>query len=267
MVLGALAIGLALGLLGSGGSILTVPILVYGVGRDDKIAIAESLAIVGTIALFGSFSYARTKEIDWRSVVLFGIPGMLGTYAGAWIAQFISGGVQLLIFSGVMLLASYMMLRPNSKIIGSSGQPAPYGKVAVDGFVVGVVTGLVGVGGGFLIIPALVLLGGLPMRRAVGSSLVIIALKSFTGFIKYQSHFAESGPGVDWNLISVFATVGVLGSFLGNAVSSYLDQRRLKQMFGVFLIFMGLFVLVKELPGVLADNSHSNGMVNEEKNK
>lgn len=260
MILGALAIGLTLGLLGSGGSILTVPVLVYLVGHNDKAAIAESLAIVGAIAFVGMLPYARKRQVDWRSVALFGIPGMGGTYAGAWLAKFVSGPLQLVLFAVVMLLAAVVMFRKSKVEAGTSDDTnrrthhAAW-KVVLEGLVVGVVTGLVGVGGGFLIVPALVVLGGLPMRLAVGTSLVVVSLKSFTGFFKYLGILGAFGSGVDWNTIGVFALVGIVGSLIGNVLSQRIQQEALKRAFAGFLVVMGFFVLVRELPHVMAHNS------------
>lgn len=259
MILGALAIGLTLGLLGSGGSILTVPVLVYVLGHDDKAAIAESLAIVGTIALIGMLPYARRQQVDWRSVAFFGIPGMGGTYAGAWLAKFVTGPVQLVLFAVVMLLAAVVMFR-KSRTTGSASlsnsdataaQHAVW-KIILEGLFVGVVTGLVGVGGGFLIVPALVVLGGLPMRLAVGTSLVVVALKSFSGFLKYLGVVSSLGGHVDWQTIGIFAAVGIVGSLVGNALSQRVNQQALKRAFAGFLVVMGLFVLGREVPHVLA---------------
>ena len=163
---GALAIGLSLGLLGSGGSILTVPVLVYLLGQDEKVAIAGSLFIVGTIALVGGMQFLRAGFIQWRSVLIFGLPGMAGTYFGAVIAAFVPGTMQLALFALVMLGASYLMLRPLD-LEHADSTPRATWKIAVDGLAVGVITGLVGVGGGFLIVPALVLLGGLTMHLSL----------------------------------------------------------------------------------------------------
>lgn len=181
-LIGALLIGLSLGLLGSGGSILTVPVLVYLLEQPEKVAIAGSLAIVGAIAAVGSLPYARQYQVDWRSVAWFGIPGMAGTWLGALASQWIPGAAQLALFAVVMLLAAWLMARPPGLEPRSMDQRAAW-KIIIDGLAVGLLTGLVGVGGGFLIVPALVLLGGLGMRVAVGTSLVIIALKSTTGLI------------------------------------------------------------------------------------
>ena len=145
---GAVAIGISLGLLGSGGSILTVPVLVYLIGQDEKVAIAGSLFVVGTIALAGSLQYLRAKLVDWHNVLVFGLPGMAGTYLGAAIAAYLTGIMQLTLFSGVMLLASYFMLRPVDLGPDVEHEPRATWKIAGDGLGVGVLTGLVGVGGG-----------------------------------------------------------------------------------------------------------------------
>ncbi len=239
--LGALAIGLALGLLGSGGSILTTPILVYLVGEPEKAAIAESLAIVGLIALVGAIPYGLRGLIHWRSVVLFGIPGILGTYLGAWLSQFVSGKVQLGLLALVMILAAYMMVRPGPE--NPSPKPRSMAKVVGDGLLVGALTGLVGVGGGFLIVPALVLLGGLPMRLAVGTSLVIIALKSGAGFYKYLHLLPLQGLAVNWTVILLFSLVGILGSLLGGRLNFLLPQTALKRGFAALLVLMGAYIL------------------------
>ncbi len=211
---GAVAIGVSLGLLGSGGSILTVPVLVYLMGQDEKVAIAGSLFIVGSVALAGSMQYLRAQLIDWRNVVVFGVPGMAGTYLGALSAAYVAGIVQLSLFAVVMLLASYMMLRP-IKLDETSRVPRASWKIAFDGLFVGVVTGLVGVGGGFLIVPALALLGGLSMHRAVATSLVIIALKSFSGFYKYLDVLDKQNMELDWQALMIVTGLGIAGSFAG----------------------------------------------------
>lgn len=251
-LLGALAIGMTLGLLGSGGSILTVPVLVYLVGQPDKVAIAESLAIVGAIAAVGVLPYARQRLVDWHSVVWFGVPGIVGTYGGAALARFVPGAVQLTLFAVVMLLAAGLMLRGRREPDPEAQRVRqPLGLIALEGLVVGVVTGLVGVGGGFLIVPALVLLGGLSMRMAVGTSLLIIAAKSFAGFWKYTDVLAAEGLTADFGLIALFAGIGIVGSFAGNALSHRVPQQALRRGFAVFLVLMGLFILFREGPRAL----------------
>lgn len=246
-LLGALAIGLSLGLLGSGGSILTVPVLVYLLGQEEKVAIAGSLAIVGTIALVGSIPYMFKKLVDWQNVLWFGIPGMVGTYIGAFSTQYIPGIAQLTLFALIMLVASFKMLKKQtlSQDIPVERHTA---RIATDGLLVGIITGIVGIGGGFLIVPALVLMGGLSMRKAVATSLVIITLKSYAGFYKYLDVLSAQNLVLEWNSIYLISSVGILGSFLGNALSGRLPQEKLKRFFGVFLIVMAIFILIKTVP-------------------
>jgi uncharacterized membrane protein YfcA len=247
---GAIAIGVSLGLLGSGGSILTVPVLVYLIGQDEKVAIAGSLFIVGNIAIAGSLQFARARLINWRSVATFGIPGMIGTYLGALIAAYVSGIMQLALFAVVMLLASYLMLRPIELRSGNK-KPRAVWKIAADGLVVGISTGLVGVGGGFLIVPALVLLGGLSMHQAVATSLVIIALKSYSGFYKYLDVLREQDLSLDWAVLGIVTILGIGGSFVGGRLARRMPQDKLKRWFGYFLIVMGLYILARSLPEAL----------------
>lgn len=248
---GAIAIGLSLGLLGSGGSILTVPVLVFLLGQPEKLAIASSLAIVGSIAAVGSVPYIRAGLVNWRAALLFGAPGMAGTYIGAWLALFVSGTVQLTLFAAVMLGASVLMLRPIDCERTGTALPRAVWKITLDGLIVGVVTGLVGVGGGFLVVPALVLLGGLAMRQAVATSLVIIALKSFSGFLKYLDVLAAENIELDVNIIVLVSLLGIAGTFAGNLIGGRLPQDTLRKTFGVFLIGMGGFILVRSVPGLL----------------
>lgn len=254
-ILGAIVVGLSLGIFGSGGSILTVPVLIYLLHHQDKAAIAESLAIVGAIALISALPYAKARLVDWRTAFIFGLPGMVGTYFGAWIAAFVPGYVQLLVFAGVMLLAAIQMWRRANANNGEEADAAPPKrsmlKIGAEGLGVGALTGFVGVGGGFLIVPALVLLGGLNMRRAVATSLVIIALKSAAGFWKYLEVLNGSDTSVNWTTIGVFIACGMVGSFIGKSLNDRINQRALQRGFAVFLVVMAGFIAVKESVSLL----------------
>lgn len=240
--LGALLIGLTLGLLGSGGSILTVPVLVYVVGEPDKLAIAESLGIVMFISLVGAIPFALEKKVDWRSVFYFGLPGMAGAFLGAALSPFMPGAAQLMLFAVVMLVAAVMMFR--RAVPTERGRPRHAAwKIILEGLGVGVLTGLVGIGGGFLIVPALVLLGGLPIHLAVGTSLAIIALKSVSGFVKYIDLMHQAGTPIQWNLVLLFAGIGIVGTLIGRRAGRRIPQQNLSRIFAVFLVMMGAIML------------------------
>jgi uncharacterized protein len=276
-LLGALAIGLSLGLLGSGGSILTVPVLVYLLGQEEKVAIAGSLFVVGVVAAAGGGAAARRRLVDWRSVVVFGLPGMAGTWLGAALSRHVSGTLQLAVFAGVMLVAAAAMVRPpgahaaghaagvvevsppggaSAPLSATPGPPGGEGatarrttaKVAGDGLAVGLVTGFVGVGGGFLIVPALVVLGGLPLPLAIGTSLTVIALKSATGFLGHLRVLADLGLSLDWPLLGLLSAVGVIGGLTGSRLGRRIPPRRLRLAFAVFLVAIGIFILARSVP-------------------
>ena len=242
--IGALMVGLSLGLLGSGGSILTVPVLIYLVGEQEKAAIAESLGIVGAISLAGFIPYAFKKQVHWRSVILFGLPGMAGTYGGAAISEFVSGTFQLMLFAVVMIVAAVLMFKDKTTVeVDQEGTMHAWWKIVLEGIAVGILTGLVGVGGGFLIVPALVLLGGLPMSLAIGTSLLIIALKSFSGFFKYMDVLAEMNISMNWELIFIFSLIGAVGSLIGKTIGGKISNEGLKRFFAIFLVFMGSYIV------------------------
>jgi uncharacterized membrane protein YfcA len=228
-------------------------VLVYLLHHEEKPAMAESLAIVGAIALIGAIQYALKKSIDWRSVLYFGVPGMVGAYGGAWAAGYINGVVLLAVFGLFMLVAAFMMLRPpklNDPIV-----PRPrraMWKIMLEGAIVGAITGLVGAGGGFLIIPALVLLGGLPMHVAIGTSLFIIAMKSAAGFVKYVDVVRNEDLEVDWNVIGLFILVGAAGTLAGQILSGRINQATLRRVFGVFLIIMAAYILFNQVQALAA---------------
>ena len=241
-LIGALAIGLTLGILGSGGSILTVPVLTYLVGLEDKVAIASSLAIVGAISLVAAIPQARRGLVDARSVMFFGLPGMAGAYLGADLSRYVSGTTQLSVLAALMLLAAVLMLRPVKPKTSTKTQAA--WMISLEGAIIGVLTGFVGVGGGFLIVPSLVFLGGLSMQRAVATSLVIIALKSAMGFVKYVDVLNDLDLSLDLRVLVLFSAIGILGSLSGTKVGAMVSQRALRQSFAGLLVVIGGLLVV-----------------------
>ncbi|OLZ55045.1 hypothetical protein AVW11_30225 [Streptomyces amritsarensis] len=243
-------IGISLGVLGGGGSILTVPILVYLAGMDTKEAIATSLFVVGATSAIGLVPHARAGRVRWRTGLLFGAVGMVGAYGGGRLAEHIPGTALLIAFALMMLATAVAMLRrPRHHDAGgpargeAAGGERPARQVIVEGLVVGAVTGLVGSGGGFLVVPALALLGGLPMSVAVGTSLLVIAMKSFSGL---AGHLA--GVQIDWSLTLMVTAAAVGGSLIGSRFAGRIPQGALRKAFGWFVVVMGVFVLGRQIP-------------------
>ena len=235
----ALVVGLAMGLLGAGGSILTVPILVYLLGFDAKVAIAMSLAIVGATSLVGAFRHGQLGNVRLRTAVVFGPAAMAGTYLGARLAVFVSSTTQLALFGAVMLASAVFMVRDREPAPAVARHPVlAVALVLVEALGVGVLTGLVGVGGGFLIVPVFVLLFGLPMKDAVGTSLLVIALKSFAGFVGYLDQV-----DVAWGFMIGFAAVSVAGIWFGAHLLQFIAPHAAKRAFGLFLLVMGALIL------------------------
>ncbi|TVQ32731.1 MAG: sulfite exporter TauE/SafE family protein [Phycisphaeraceae bacterium] len=249
-LLGAALVGISLGLLGSGGSILTVPILVYLLGHEEKAAIAEALAIVGLISLAGAARAALRGMVDWRRVLLFGGPGMVGAVLGGLLARWVPGAAQVAMLGAIMLIAAYMMARRKDRERPVE-RPTPALLIILQGLGVGMITGLVGVGGGFLIVPALALLGGVPMHTAIGTSLAIITLNCAAGFSKYLTFLEGQGLAIDWRVIGIFGAVGVGGALVGGSIGSRVNQATLRKWFGVFLVLMGAYILWRQLPQVV----------------
>lgn len=253
-LLGGFLVGACLGLLGSGGSILAVPVLVYLMGHHPKVAVAESLAIVGAIAALSAIRPIRTRRIDWWSVLLFGIPGVVGTVAGVGISGWMTGRVQLLILAVVMLLAAVPMWRgrregPDAPSSWRHRRRSELILLGVEGLVVGAVTGIVGVGGGFLIVPALVVLGRLPMQLAVGTSLLVIVLKSLIGFLFAFGQLPPDVGRIDPVVIAIFVVFGGLGGQVGGRVGAWLPEAGLRRVFAGCLVLMAVGILVRETLG------------------
>lgn len=252
LLLGAvlsLLAGVSLGLLGGGGSILTVPILVYVLGVDPRGAIATSLVVVGVTSATGMLSHARAGRVEWRTGLFFGAAGMLGAAAGARLGKFVPPALLLVAFAGMVLATAIAMLRRRPVPSLPPEPPAPRRLSAVlrNGFGVGMLTGLVGAGGGFMVVPALALFGGLAMPQAVATSLLVIALNSASGLI----NATLSGAPVDWALAGGMSGAAILGSLLGARLGRGLSPEGLRRGFAFFIVALGVFILVRELSGLL----------------
>ncbi|MCA6073563.1 sulfite exporter TauE/SafE family protein [Fulvivirga sedimenti] len=259
--LGAAIIGLSLGLIGGGGSILTVPVLVYLLSVEPVLATAYSLFIVGLSSLIGGINYARKGLVDFKTGIVFTIPAFIAVYSTRmWIVPalpdnwFNLGNLAvtkdvgiLLLFALLMIFASYSMIKDKKKPAENEDENQKpkfnYPMILIEGAVVGVLTGLVGAGGGFLIIPALVLFAKLPMKMAVGTSLLIIAAKSLIGFIGD----IQADQPIDWTFLMIFSSISIVGIFAGSYLSTFIDGNKLKKGFGWFVLVMGSFMIVKEL--------------------
>ncbi len=256
----AVLVGISLGLIGSGGSILTVPILVYVMAVEPVLATAYSLFVVGATALVGGIRNATEGKVDFRTAVVFGIPSIAAVYlTRAYLIPLIPdtlfsvGDFQLtksvalmVLFAVVMMMASVSMIRPSKQ--GEDNESSAtirynYPMILLEGSLVGILTGLVGAGGGFLIIPALVLLARMPMKLAVCTSLLIIAAKSMLGFLGDL----QNSEVIDWLLLSLFTAFSVVGIFIGSFLSKKIDGGKLKTAFGWFVLVMGVYILFKEL--------------------
>jgi uncharacterized membrane protein YfcA len=236
-------VGVTLGLLGGGGSILMVPLLAYVAGLDAKHAIATSLLVVGVTSAVGAVSHARAGRVRWRTGVAFGVAGMVGAYGGGLLSGFVPGSLLLVMFAAVMVTAAIAMLR------GRSGPDCAdpirrmvVAKVATEGLAVGFVTGLVGAGGGFLVVPALALLAGLPMAAAVGTSLVVIATNSFAGLAGHLT-----GGQIDWRLAGMVTVAAVAGALLGARLTAKVNPANLRAAFGWFVLAMASVILAREI--------------------
>ncbi|MEQ8715486.1 MAG: sulfite exporter TauE/SafE family protein [Cyclobacteriaceae bacterium] len=252
----AVVIGFTMGLIGGGGSILTVPVMVYFLNIDPVLATAYSLFIVGLTSLIGSFSYMLKQQLDYKTAVVFAIPSFIAVYSTrkfivpAIPAEMSIGGLVLekgmmlmLFFGVIMFVSAFSMIRSGKRPeVDESEVKFNYPLILIEGALVGIVTGLVGAGGGFLIIPALVLLARLPMKLAVGTSLIIIAVKSLIGFL------GDIGiQTIDWSFVLIFSLFAVFGIFGGSFVSKYVQGEKLKRGFGWFVAVMALFIFYKEL--------------------
>lgn len=254
---GALIIGLVLGLIGGGGSILTVPILVYALSLNPIIATAYSLFVVGITSLIGAIKNMSKGLVDFKTAIIFAIPAFIAVYlTRAFLIPALPDILLeinnftltknlaiMLFFALIMLLASFSMIR-NKKGENDKDRPVSYNYplIVVEGIVVGAITGIVGAGGGFLIIPALVLFAKLPMKKAVATSLLIIAIKSLTGFLGDVQNL-----DINWPFLLLFSGLSIVGIFIGIWLNKFIDGKKLKKAFGWFVLLMGVYIIYKEL--------------------
>lgn len=256
--LAAVFIGISLGLIGGGGSILTVPVLVYLFGIEPVIATAYSLFIVGSTSLIGTFPKYKSGEVNLKTAIIFGVPAIAAVFVTRafilpalpneifTIGTFVVTKALLLmiLFAVLMVFTSISMIKGKKTVLKkeASEQKFNYPLILLEGAVVGILTGLVGAGGGFLIIPALVILSKLPMKQAVGTSLLIIAAKSLIGFT------GDLGNGtMDWTLLLSVTVLAIAGIFIGNVLSKKVSADSLKKGFGWFVLVMGVYIIIKEL--------------------
>ena len=254
---GALLIGIVLGLIGGGGSILTVPILVYVLGTDPVLATAYSLFVVGTSALVGAIRNAQKGMVDFKTGFIFAVPAFFTVYATRKfvvpaipdelfsVGEFlVTKNVAIMVFFAIIMLAAAYFMIKGRKDEGGEEEEVSYNipMIIVEGVVVGFLTGIVGAGGGFLIIPALVLLAKLPMKKAVATSLLIIAIKSLIGFVGDVQNLE-----IAWDFLLLFTALSIVGIFVGLYLNKFIDGKKLKKGFGWFVLIMGVYIVLKEL--------------------
>ena len=254
----AILIGISLGLIGGGGSILTVPVLVYILGVNPVLATAYSLFVVGSTSLVGAATYMKKGLVNYKTALVFAVPSLIAVFLTRKFLvpalpdplftvgeAIITKNIGIMVFFAlIMLAASYSMITTKKCVDCDEDEPVAFNfpMIALEGSVVGVITGIVGAGGGFLIIPALVLLAKLPMKMAVGTSLLIIAAKSLIGFLGDLST-----QTIDWQMLLIFTGLSIVGIFIGSALSKKINEKVLKTGFGWFVLVMGIYIITKEL--------------------
>jgi uncharacterized protein len=257
-------IGGAVGLLGGGGSILTTPLLVYVLDFTPKEAITASLFIVGVTSLFGLINHARGGRVQWRTGLIFGGAGMTGAFIGGQVGSHLPGALLLGAFSVMMGVTAVAMLRGRRTVEGSHHKGLPVFRIILDGLVVGLVTGLVGAGGGFLVVPALALLGGLPMPIAVATSLLVVAMKSFAGFAGYALQFGDGSfvslnpeTEINWGVTLIITAGAIIGALIGSRMVGKIHPDKLRKGFGWFVLVMAVFILSQQIGGAVLEFAES----------
>ncbi|MEP2058047.1 MAG: sulfite exporter TauE/SafE family protein [Maribacter litoralis] len=252
----ALIIGVSLGLIGGGGSILAVPVLAYLFSIDEKAATAYSLFIVGASALLGGWQQHLKDYVDWRTAIVFGIPAIVGvTIVRHYVVpampdvlfqieefEFTRRMAMFGLFAILMIPAAYSMLKKEKNIIKTGEVSYNYPLILLEGLLVGGITGIIGAGGGFLIIPALVILANVEMKVAVGTSLIIIAIKSLMGFFLGDAMTML----IDWKFLAIFTSLSFIGIFIGGYLGNFIDGKKLKKGFGYFILLMAGFIFYME---------------------
>ncbi len=235
-------IGLSLGLIGGGGSIITVPVLVYVLGVEAHEAVGMSLAVVGATSLVGAVLHYRRGTVQLKTGLMFGAAGIVGALVGSPLTRLLSPSALMMTFATLMLVVAVLMLRRNSNDfkVESDEQILSVWKALLAGFGVGVLTGFLGVGGGFLIVPALVMFGGLGMKEAIGTSLFVIFLNCIAGLIGHASQ-----NNFDWNLTALVTILAVAGTIFGTLLSHRVAANKLQKGFAVFVLAVAIFLMAK----------------------
>lgn len=253
--IGALIVGLVLGLIGGGGSILTVPLLVYLLGYNPVVATAYSLFVVGSSSMVGTYQKHKKGLVDFKTGLAFSFPSFVAVYLsrrylvpGIPETLFSIGGFDvtkgmgiMIFFAIIMIIASYSMIKNRKENLEAS-QSQPYYKTFIQGLIIGTITGIIGAGGGFLYVPALVLWANIPMKKAVGTSLIIVTINSLIGFIGDVQTL-----DIEWTFLLVFTGISILGIILGVFLSKFISGKKLKKSFGYFVLVMATYIIYKEL--------------------
>ena len=244
----ALLIGVVLGMLGGGGAILTLPLLVYVLRVEPKTAIATSLFVVGTTSAVATVMHARAGAVRWKIAAIFGLAAVAGAYSGGRLARLVPATALLVLFGIVMVTTSLAMLRAKKESEPATPERAlRLGRMVVLGSAVGLLSGLIGAGGGFLIVPVLSLFGGLALREAIGTSIFVITLQSFAGFAGHAAHVE-----LEWTLVLELSGAAALGSIVGSAAGKKVPTTVLRRAFAWLVLAMGIFMFATNLPPRLA---------------